>query len=117
MPVPPLGLVRRTGDPLPGPGSRRELGSGSRRATQARRLTIEESVKWSAQIVVRLGKRTHRFDELHREVDGISRRMLTCAGWCATAWSAARPTSPRRRASTTNSTGRIHRRPPGGPPR
>ncbi|MET8979362.1 helix-turn-helix domain-containing protein [Streptomyces sp. NPDC004539] len=33
--------------------------------------------KWSTLIVVRLGKRTHRFNELHREIDGISQRMLT----------------------------------------
>ncbi|MFF3328182.1 winged helix-turn-helix transcriptional regulator [Streptomyces sp. NPDC002888] len=26
---------------------------------------------------MRLGERTHRFNELHREIDGISRRMLT----------------------------------------
>ncbi|MBO4256216.1 winged helix-turn-helix transcriptional regulator [Streptomyces griseorubiginosus] len=33
--------------------------------------------KWSSLIVVRLGQRTHRFNELHREIDGISQRMLT----------------------------------------
>ncbi|MEU2778351.1 helix-turn-helix domain-containing protein [Streptomyces sp. NPDC007162] len=33
--------------------------------------------KWSALVVVRLGQRTHRFNELHREIDGISQRMLT----------------------------------------
>jgi DNA-binding HxlR family transcriptional regulator len=33
--------------------------------------------KWSALIVVRLGQRTHRFSELHREINGISQRMLT----------------------------------------
>ncbi|MEU2287128.1 helix-turn-helix domain-containing protein [Streptomyces sp. NPDC013178] len=26
---------------------------------------------------MRLGQRTHRFNELHREIDGISQRMLT----------------------------------------
>lgn len=33
--------------------------------------------KWSTLIVLKLGKGTHRFNELHREVDGISQRMLT----------------------------------------
>lgn len=33
--------------------------------------------KWSTLIVLRLGERTRRFNELHREVDGISQRMLT----------------------------------------
>ncbi|WP_030435803.1 winged helix-turn-helix transcriptional regulator [Actinoplanes subtropicus] len=33
--------------------------------------------KWSTLIVVRLGQRTHRFNELHREINGISQRMLT----------------------------------------
>ncbi|MBE1489927.1 winged helix-turn-helix transcriptional regulator [Plantactinospora soyae] len=33
--------------------------------------------KWSVSIVVLLGRRTHRFTELHRAIDGISQRMLT----------------------------------------
>jgi DNA-binding HxlR family transcriptional regulator len=33
--------------------------------------------KWSTLIVLKLGKGTRRFSELHREVDGISQRMLT----------------------------------------
>jgi DNA-binding HxlR family transcriptional regulator len=33
--------------------------------------------KWSTLIVLRLGNGTRRFNELHREVDGISQRMLT----------------------------------------
>ena len=33
--------------------------------------------KWSALVVMRLGQRTHRFNELHREINGISQRMLT----------------------------------------
>jgi DNA-binding HxlR family transcriptional regulator len=33
--------------------------------------------KWSTLIVLRLGQRIHRFNELHREIDGISQRMLT----------------------------------------
>ena len=33
--------------------------------------------KWSVLIVVLLGQRTYRFSELHREIEGISQRMLT----------------------------------------
>lgn len=33
--------------------------------------------KWSVLVVVRLGQRTYRFNELHRSIDGISQRMLT----------------------------------------
>ncbi|ANN18055.1 HxlR family transcriptional regulator [Amycolatopsis orientalis] len=33
--------------------------------------------KWSVLIVVLLGKRTFRFGELHRGIEGISQRMLT----------------------------------------
>jgi DNA-binding HxlR family transcriptional regulator len=33
--------------------------------------------KWSVMVIVLLGQRTHRFNELHRTIDGISQRMLT----------------------------------------
>jgi DNA-binding HxlR family transcriptional regulator len=33
--------------------------------------------KWALLIVVLLGQRPHRFNELHRAVEGISQRMLT----------------------------------------
>jgi DNA-binding HxlR family transcriptional regulator len=33
--------------------------------------------KWTLLIVVLLGQRPHRFNELHRSVEGISQRMLT----------------------------------------
>lgn len=33
--------------------------------------------KWSVLIVVLLGRRTHRFSEVHRAIEGISQRMLT----------------------------------------
>ncbi|WP_026403565.1 winged helix-turn-helix transcriptional regulator [Actinomadura rifamycini] len=33
--------------------------------------------KWSMLLVVLLGGRPHRFNELHRAVEGISQRMLT----------------------------------------
>jgi DNA-binding HxlR family transcriptional regulator len=33
--------------------------------------------KWSVLVIVLLGQRTHRFNELHRAIEGISQRMLT----------------------------------------
>ncbi len=33
--------------------------------------------KWSVLVIVLLGQRTHRFNELHRTIEGISQRMLT----------------------------------------
>lgn len=33
--------------------------------------------KWSVLVIVLLGQRMHRFNELHRAVEGISQRMLT----------------------------------------
>jgi DNA-binding HxlR family transcriptional regulator len=33
--------------------------------------------KWSVLVMVLLGQRIHRFNELHRAIDGISQRMLT----------------------------------------
>ncbi len=33
--------------------------------------------KWSVLVVVLLGTRPHRFNELHRSIDGLSQRMLT----------------------------------------
>lgn len=33
--------------------------------------------KWSTLIVIRLGPGVRRFNELHREIEGISQRMLT----------------------------------------
>nr|WP_042196784.1 helix-turn-helix domain-containing protein [Kibdelosporangium sp. MJ126-NF4] len=33
--------------------------------------------KWSMLLVIMLGKRPYRYNELHRSVDGISQRMLT----------------------------------------
>jgi DNA-binding HxlR family transcriptional regulator len=33
--------------------------------------------KWTVLVVVLLGKRRYRFNELHRSVEGISQRMLT----------------------------------------
>ncbi|MEV5831024.1 helix-turn-helix domain-containing protein [Spirillospora sp. NPDC052242] len=33
--------------------------------------------KWSMLLVILLGARPHRFNELHRAVEGISQRMLT----------------------------------------
>ncbi|TDC43054.1 transcriptional regulator [Actinomadura sp. KC345] len=33
--------------------------------------------KWSMQLVILLGGRPHRYNELHRAIEGISQRMLT----------------------------------------
>ena len=33
--------------------------------------------KWTILVVVLLGQRTHRFNELHRGIENISQRMLT----------------------------------------
>ena len=33
--------------------------------------------KWSVLVIVLLGRRPHRFGELHRGIEGISQRMLT----------------------------------------
>ncbi|MFV2173816.1 winged helix-turn-helix transcriptional regulator [Actinomadura sp. LOL_016] len=33
--------------------------------------------KWSMLLVILLGGRPHRYNELHRSIDGISQRMLT----------------------------------------
>jgi DNA-binding HxlR family transcriptional regulator len=33
--------------------------------------------KWTLLVLVLLGERAHRFNELHRRIDGISQRMLT----------------------------------------
>lgn len=33
--------------------------------------------KWSVLVIVLLGQRTHRFNELHRAIERISQRMLT----------------------------------------
>ncbi|WP_066362028.1 winged helix-turn-helix transcriptional regulator [Herbidospora mongoliensis] len=33
--------------------------------------------KWTVLVIVLLGRRPHRFNELHRAVEGISQRMLT----------------------------------------
>jgi len=33
--------------------------------------------RWSMLLIILLGQRTHRYNELHRAIDGISQRMLT----------------------------------------
>ncbi len=59
--------------------------------------------KWSVLIVSRLGARPMRFNELKREIGGISQRMLTLTlrGWSATASSPAPCSRPFRRAWIT----------------
>ena len=43
----------------------------------AREVLDRVGDKWSVLVIVLLGQRTHRFNELHRAVEGISQRMLT----------------------------------------
>jgi DNA-binding HxlR family transcriptional regulator len=43
----------------------------------AREILDRVGDKWSVLVIVLLGQRTHRFNELHRAVEGISQRMLT----------------------------------------
>lgn len=33
--------------------------------------------RWSMLVIILLGQRTHRYNELHRAIEGISQRMLT----------------------------------------
>lgn len=33
--------------------------------------------RWSMLVLILLGRRTHRYNELHRAIEGISQRMLT----------------------------------------
>lgn len=35
------------------------------------------SDKWAMLVIVLLGRRAYRFNELHRDIEGISQRMLT----------------------------------------
>jgi DNA-binding HxlR family transcriptional regulator len=46
-------------------------------ACEIRDLLDRLADKWSLLVVELLGRGTHRFTELHREIDGISQRMLT----------------------------------------
>jgi DNA-binding HxlR family transcriptional regulator len=43
----------------------------------AREILDRVGDKWSVLVIVLLGQHTHRFNELHRAVEGISQRMLT----------------------------------------
>jgi DNA-binding HxlR family transcriptional regulator len=43
----------------------------------AREILDRVGDKWSVLVIVLLGQRVHRFNELHRAIDGISQRMLT----------------------------------------
>ena len=60
--------------------------------------------KWSVLVIVLLGQRTHRFNELHRAIDGISQRMLTLTvrALSATGWRPGQCTPACRPGSTTN---------------
>jgi DNA-binding HxlR family transcriptional regulator len=44
---------------------------------RAREILDRVGDKWSLQVISLLGERTKRFNELKREIDGISQRMLT----------------------------------------
>jgi DNA-binding HxlR family transcriptional regulator len=44
---------------------------------RAREILDRVGDKWSLQVIAVLGERTKRFNELRREIDGISQRMLT----------------------------------------
>jgi DNA-binding HxlR family transcriptional regulator len=41
------------------------------------RLMRRVGDKWTLVLIVLLGGRAHRYNELHRSIEGISRRMLT----------------------------------------
>src|SRR5580704_14101077 len=43
----------------------------------AREILDRVGDKWSVMVIVLLGQRIHRFNELHRAIEGISQRMLT----------------------------------------
>jgi DNA-binding HxlR family transcriptional regulator len=43
----------------------------------AREILDRVGDKWSVLVIVLLGQRIYRFNELHRAIDGISQRMLT----------------------------------------
>src|SRR3954471_16063761 len=44
---------------------------------RAREIRDRVGDKWSLQVISLLGERAKRFNELRREIDGISQRMLT----------------------------------------
>ncbi|SEG79463.1 DNA-binding transcriptional regulator, HxlR family [Thermomonospora echinospora] len=46
-------------------------------ACQAREVLDRVGDKWSLYVISQLGSGTKRFNELKREIDGISQRMLT----------------------------------------
>ena len=50
---------------------------GSRQGCLTRDILARVGDKWSLYVVIRLGEGTKRFRELHRQIDGISERMLT----------------------------------------
>ncbi|MGC4932763.1 winged helix-turn-helix transcriptional regulator [Gordonia sp. DT30] len=50
---------------------------GSSEDCPTREILDRVGDKWSVLVIVFLGRRTHRFNELYRAIDGISQRMLT----------------------------------------
>ncbi len=75
-----------------------------REGCEVRQILDRVADKWSLLVIALLDRRTLRFTELRREVDGISQRMLTvtCASSNATASSAVRCTPSCRPGWTTN---------------
>jgi DNA-binding HxlR family transcriptional regulator len=65
--------VTNTGVPV----AVRPLGSDGDEDCPIREVLDRVGDKWSVLVIVLLGRRAHRFNELHRAVDGISQRMLT----------------------------------------
>ncbi|CAM3316586.1 winged helix-turn-helix transcriptional regulator [Stackebrandtia soli] len=66
------GVPSLVGAPLPSPVP----------ADEYERCPVTEVVrrigdKWTMLVIVLLGRRAHRFNELHRGIEGISQRMLT----------------------------------------
>jgi hypothetical protein len=55
----------------------RPLGPDGDEDCPIREVLDRVSDKWSVLVIVLLGRRPHRFNKLHRAVDGISQRMLT----------------------------------------
>ncbi|MGV9774937.1 winged helix-turn-helix transcriptional regulator [Streptosporangium sp. NPDC003464] len=49
----------------------------TRAACQAREILDRVGDKWSLYVISQLSDRTKRFNELKRDIDGISQRMLT----------------------------------------
>ncbi|MFC4517238.1 winged helix-turn-helix transcriptional regulator [Streptomyces ehimensis] len=63
-------VVIRADIPLP-------IGVDDHRACPATDVLRRVGDRWSVLVVMLLGRRSYRFNELHRAIEGISQRMLT----------------------------------------